>query len=241
MMRRVLIGFFCAALIVCAGLYVTGKPGAAHAVWRDHQAALRNRNYLEAATFVDRHLLQFENRQRLRAIAASETELLALSPVELASVLGIRAAVRAGARDAELVRHPPSPPVFHAALRKSTPHDPLIEPALLFVVPLGPNRSVGWIGPRQYAGSMTALTFSMVYGMRINFSRSNGAWRLDYLPAMSASARENERLMSGGTTGQSIEARKRVFNTILAANDAKKQTALWRPLGAEPAAPTKPE
>jgi hypothetical protein len=240
MMRRLLMVLMCAVLLVGGGLYATGNPGAAHNVWRTYQGAVLKRDNLAAASLVDRHLLAFENTQRLRALNASDSELEGLSTVELASVLGIRAAVHAKKLDPAMVRHPTSPRTFHAALRMSLPSKPLTDPVLLFVVPLGPNYSIGWIGPRQHAGSLTALVFAVVAGLRIDFTREDGQWRLDYLPAMEASARENERLMSGGAAVQSFAARKRVFNLILAANDPNKQAALWTPIDTREGRPAAP-
>ncbi len=159
-----------------------------------------------------------------------KSELVQLDFVDIAAVLGIRMAVHAGSLALPVVKNPSSRRDFHAALRKSLPNQPLRNLALLAALPLGPGKSTGWVGPEEYG--LKTLPLSVTFGLRIDFEHEDGQWRIDYFPAMRASARENEAIGGIGSKADFL-AWKRYFNTVMASENADLQTAMWQPLSNE--------
>lgn len=127
------------------------------------------------------------------------------------------------------VRHPGGGRAYHAALRKGLPDAPLLNLSLLAVLPLGPDYSTGWMGPRDHG--LESLPFSVAYGMRVDFVREEGVWRIDYSPAMRSSAQENEAIGVYGGPSAPFEVRKSYLNRLYAPDDPDQQRALWQPLG----------
>jgi len=97
-------------------------------------------------------------------------------------------------------------------------------------LPTGTDRAIGWVGPAAHADSTLTLALSVAWGMRMEFVREAGIWRLNYLPLIRTSARANESLIGTGSRGAPFEQRKAFFNAVLAHDDPAKQAALWTPI-----------
>ena len=230
LMRRIILTASGLALVAFVAVALFGQPSSAYGAWASYKSLLAAGHYARAAGLVSTAQLEREDHHRRLALEASEAELAKLDFLDMAAVLGIRKAVHVGSLSLEDVQDPANPRAFHAALRKGLPNQPLQKFSLLAAVPLGPGKSTGWVGPEEFG--LKTLPFSVAFGLRIDFEYQDGKWRLDYFPAMSASARENEAI--GGTGSQTdFAARKRYFSMMLAADDTELQTALWHPLDSQ--------
>ncbi len=231
MFKRIIMVLAVLSSAIFAGLYAFGQPGEAHNAWNAYQAALRAGDFERAANLVDEEVLAFENETRLLAIRADDADLARLSTLELGYVLGIRQAVADSSLPLTDVLAPESKHAFHASFARARPNKALAESALLAVLPLGPDRSIGWFGPREYAGDISALALSIAFGLRVNFAREGTTGRSDYMPAMSGSAREMDAI-GASAKGQAVDVMKRYYNAVLAKGEPAIEQALWTPLNA---------
>ncbi len=229
MFKRIIIFLAFVSLATIAGLYAFGQPGAAHQTWTAYQSALRHGEFERAAELIGDEVLAFEDKTRRLAVDAGDEELARLTTLELSYILGIRQSVADTSLPMSVVVAPESARAFHAGFSRARPNKVLAESALLAVLPLGPSRSIGWFGPREYADDIFTLAFSVVFGARVNFTRHEQSWRIDYMPAMSASAQEIDAI-GASSKGGTVEVMKRYYNAILAKGDTAVEKALWTPL-----------
>lgn len=227
MIYRVGIGLLFAAVAGCVWLYAIGSPGAAYVAWADYRAALATGDYGRAARRASPKVFALEARLRQLALSGHEADLARLPMLDLAGVLGIREAVFARRIDVEALRSPARPEALHAMMRRAAPNKPLLDLALLFVLPTGSDSAIAWVGHRDHAGSALTWTLAVAYGLKMRFERVDGVWRVDYASMLAASADAN-----GYYAGPTFETRKMFFNQMLAAGDPAKQAALWQPLSA---------
>jgi len=214
--------------------YVLGDPGAAYSAWARYQAAMAGTHKTDASKFMSTEFLAFEKRVRGLALNAPETALAPLPTLDVLGTLGTREAVLAGHLSIADIRNPEHGRGFPA----NTSGRQVSELALLLVVPTTPGRAIGWVGPKQFAHEMSTLVFAMAFGMRINFIREEGVWRIDMLPALRASAEEHDAIGATGSPAVPWPSRKRSFNALFAHADPVKQNALWTPLNTlQPAQP----
>ncbi|MGD9827650.1 MAG: hypothetical protein AB7U66_02860 [Hyphomicrobiaceae bacterium] len=230
MIRRILLFTLLGAGILLAGALLLGDRAGPQGAWARYQTALRADRFDTAATEVAQRTLDFEMRARRLALVADEATLLALPTIDCIAALGLRQAVYSGRMTIEALRAPASPQALHAAWRRSQPHAPFKDVALLAVLPLAPGRAVGWLGPRQYADDWMMLALAVAGGLRVDFFKENGAWRVDFMPGVRASAREHDAIGTTAPPGSDPGRRKRAFNIILAHGDAAMQARLWAPL-----------
>lgn len=218
------------AAVLVAGLFVVGNSSGAGAVWPQYQAALARNDFEGAARLVSREQRAEEDRIRHLALTGTQTELARLSTADLVAVVGVRQAVHGGALPPVRIRKPQDAFAFHAEMRRVLPQKPLQDFALLQVLPVGTHRAIGWLGPKDYAGSTQTLLLAMAFGMRVDLVHEDGLWRVNYLRLFHAAAREQDAIGATADPNVQFEVRRERLNRMMANMDAERLRAIWAPI-----------
>ncbi len=236
MIKRVILFVAAVAVLAVGYLAVFGQPGAADHVFERYRKALIDRDFIAAAALANDDLRAFDLQAVQLARRAAPDELLSHSDVHVMSVLSLRRAVLSERIALAELRVADAPEAAHALMRSAMAStDQFNDVGVVFALPVSATRTLAWLGPRAYVGDWTIIPLVVSLGARIDITRATRGdpWRLNYLPAVRASAGEHAHLGIVAPAHAAPESRRAAFEALLSGNGAALPPAIWQPLDAD--------